>query len=345
MKLLILGGTAFLGRASVEAALARGHEVTLFNRGQTNPTLFPDVEQLRGDREHDLSALRGRRWDAVIDTSGYVSRVVRASVSLLADAVEHYTFISSQSVYADTTPIGIDERAPTLTLPDDVEDDNDTATYGARKALCEQVAEEIMPGRVLHLRAGLIVGPYDYIDRFAYWVRRVAEGGTVLAPGRPEHLIQLIDVRDLAEWNVRMAEQRLAGVYNVCGPERGLPMAELLDGCKRASNSDAAFVWVADDFLIEQGVTPFRDLPLWLPEAEFPGFFAIDCRKAFAAGLRCRPLVETAGDTLAWLHARDSLPATPKRFRVLQEGQLGLTPEREQALLRAWQEQQAAQTG
>lgn len=340
MKLLILGGTAFLGRASVEAALARGHEVTIFNRGQTHPALFPEVEKLHGDRERDLSALAGRRWDAVIDTCGYVSHAVRASVSLLADAVEHYTFISSQSVYADTTMPGADESAPTQTLEGEVEDDNDSATYGARKALCEQVAEQIMPGRVLHVRAGLIVGPHDYIDRFPYWVRRVAQGGTVLAPGRPQRRLQLIDVRDLAEWNIRMAEARQAGVYNVSGPQDELTMADLLDACKAASNSDAEFVWVDDQFLVEQEVTPFRELPLWLPEAEYPGFFEVDCRKAFAAGLTFRPLVETARATLDWVRSRDEQGEPPKRFRVLREGQLGLTPEREQTLLREWHARQ-----
>lgn len=342
MKLLILGGTAFLGRATVEAALARGHEVTLFNRGRTRSTLFPEVEQLHGDRTHDLSALAGRRWDTVIDTSGYTSPVVHASVSLLADAVEHYTFISSQSVYADTSPPGIDERAPLQTLPGDIEDDDDSSTYGARKALCEQVAEQIMPGRVLVVRAGLIVGPHDYIDRFPYWVRRIAQGGTVLAPGQPDQPVQLIDVRDMAEWNIRMAELRQAGVYNVSGPPQGLTMAGMFDACKAASDSDAEFVWVDDPFLVEHEVTPFRELPFWVPAAEYPGFYEIDCRKAFAAGLTCRSLVETARDTLAWDRTRESATEPPKRFRVLAEGQLGLTPEREQSLLREWRKRQEA---
>ena len=340
MKLLILGGTAFLGRATVEAALARGHEVTMFNRGKTRPELFPEAEKLHGDRATDLSALRGRRWDAVIDTCGYVSHVVRASTTLLADAVEHYTFISSESVYANTSRPGIDERAPTLTLENEIEDDEDSSTYGARKALCERVAEEVMPGRVLSLRAGLIVGPHDYIDRFPWWVRRVAQGGQTLAPGKPDQPIQLIDVRDLAEWNVRMAEARQVGVYNVSGPPQGLTMGETLDACKAASDSDAEFVWVDDHFLLEHEVTPFRELPLWLPAAEYPGFFEIDHSKAFAAGLRCRPLVETARDTLAWDRSRDASSEPPKRVRVVKEGQLGLTPEREQALLSAWRARQ-----
>lgn len=343
MKLLIIGGTAFVGRAAVAAALARGHEVTMFNRGKTHPELFPEVEKLHGDREHDLSALKGRRWDAVIDTCGYTGPAVHATTSLLADAVEHYTFISTQSVYANTSPPGIDESAPTQTEGADDETDDDSTTYGARKARCERVAEENMPGRVLSLRAGLIVGPHDYIDRFPWWVRRVARGGTVLAPGKPDTPLQLIDVRDLAEWNVRMAEARQVGIYNAGGPSQGLTMGEMLDACKAASGSDAEFVWVADQFLLAHEVTPFRDLPLWLPADEYPGFFEIDCGKAYAAGLTFRPLVETARDTLAWDRSRAASDDAPKRTRVLKEGQLGLTPEREQALLDEWQAQSQSQ--
>ena len=185
MNLLILGGTVFLGRHLVEAALARGHAVTLFNRGQHNPDLFPEVERLRGDRDGDLQALEGRRWDAVVDTCGYVPRVVRASAEMLAPNVDHYTFISSISVYADTSKPGIDEQAPVGTLDDPTTEEVTGESYGPLKALCEQAAEAAMPGRVLNIRPGLIVGPHDPTDRFTYWVRRVAEGGEVLAPGNP----------------------------------------------------------------------------------------------------------------------------------------------------------------
>lgn len=336
MKLLILGGTEFLGRYLVEAALARGHEVTLFNRGRTNADLFPAVEKLRGDRHTDLSALRGRRWDAVIDTSGYSSAVVRASAELLADAVEHYTFISSLSVYPDAMTPGQDEQAPVSTLPDEREDENNWETYGARKALCERTIEAILPGRTLSLRAGLIVGPHDYIDRFPWWVRRIAQGGEVLAPGRPAREIQLIDVRDLAEWNVRMAEARQAGVYNADGPDYPLTMEQVLTACKEASGSDARFTWVDDDFLLAHEVVPFVELPIWLPEATAAGFYAFDCRKAHAAGLTFRPLVETARATLDWDRARTPAEREPTRSRIATIGAHGLTPERERALLEAW---------
>lgn len=241
MKILILGGTLFVGRHLVEAAQARGHSVTLFNRGQTNPYAFPDVETLRGDRDGALAALRGRRWDAVIDTCGYVPRIVRASATALADAVEHYTFIASGSVYADLSHGNIDEHALVETVADETTEDV-AAHYGALKALCERAAEAAMPGRVLVVRAGLLVGPYDPLGRFIYWLRRVARGGVVLAPGRPERQIQLIHARDMADWIVRMAEGQQTGVYNVAGPDHKLTMEQLLETTRTATGSDAQFV-------------------------------------------------------------------------------------------------------
>src|SRR5579885_1733748 len=239
MKLLILGGTVFLGRHIVEAALARGHEITLFNRRQHNGELFPEVEKLRGDRNGDLSALEGRRWDAAIDTSGYFPRVVRASAQKLSGAVDHYTFISSISVYADFTQVGMDENAPVGTLKDESVEEITGESYGPLKVLCEQAAEQAMPGRVLNIRPGLIVGPHDPSDRFTYWPRRLARGGDVLAPGRPERLVQLIDVRDLAEWNIRAAEARLTGLFNATGPSGELTMAQVIDACRNVAESDA----------------------------------------------------------------------------------------------------------
>src|SRR5262245_38592594 len=194
MKLLILGGTVFLGRYLVETALAHGHEVTLFNRGQHNPDLYPDVEKLHGDRDGGLDILRGRRWDAVIDTCGYVPRVVRASAELLAGAVDHYTFISSISAYPSFKAIGNDERPPVGTLADPTVEEVTGESYGPLKALCEQAVEQALPGRTLNIRPGLIVGPYDPSDRFTYWPHRVAQGGEVLAPGRPERHVQVVDV-------------------------------------------------------------------------------------------------------------------------------------------------------
>jgi 2'-hydroxyisoflavone reductase len=326
MHLLMLGGTVFLGRHIVEAALARGHEVTLFNRGQNNPDLFPDLEKLRGDRDGDLHALEGRRWDAVIDPSGYVPRIVRASAGLLADAVEHYTFISSISVYADFATVGMDESAPVGTLEDETVEEV-LPNYGPLKALCEQAAEQAMPGRVLNVRAGLIVGPHDPSDRFTYWPVRVATGGEVLAPDTPERPVQIIDVRDLAEWTVRMAEGRQSGTLNTTGPDHELSMGRLLDECRAVSGSDARPVWVREQFLLDAGITPWTELPLWVPDTEEnAGFNRIDCRRAFASGLTFRPLAETVRATLDWDATRPA--GTPRRN--------GLRPEREAELLAAW---------
>ncbi len=218
MDLLILGGTGFLGRHLVERALAYGHRVTLFNRGLSGPDLFPEVETIRGDREGNLSALRGRRWDAVIDTCGYVPRVVRASAALLAGAVDHYTFVSSISVYSDAIEPGADEGAPVKELADPTVEEVTGETYGGLKALCERAAEEEMPGKVLNIRPGLISGPHDPTDRFTYWPRRISAGGEVLAPDRLERRVQFIDVRDLAVWIVKMSAERRTGTYNATDP-------------------------------------------------------------------------------------------------------------------------------
>lgn len=341
MKLLILGGTVFLGRHLVEAALVRGHEVTLFNRGQHEPDLYPQVEKLRGDRHGDLTALRGRTWDAAIDTNGYVPRAVRAITQLLADSISHYTFISSISVYADFRTLGMKEDAPVGTItPEQVHKAELVTpagkviaraygeTYGPLKALCERTAEETLPGRVLAVRPGLIVGPYDYSDRFTYWPTRVAQGGEVLAPGRPERSIQFIDVRDLAEWIVRMVEAKQVGIYNAPGLEEALTMQQLLEACKAVSGSDAHFTWLSDSFLLEAGAMPWGEIPLWIPEndPDAAGFLHVNGDKAIAAGLIFRPVTETICDTLAWDGTR------PPNI----ERQAGLSRERERELLQAW---------
>src|ERR671919_793322 len=222
MDLLILGGTGFLGRHLVEAALGDGHRPTLFNRGLNEPGLFPEVEKLEGDREGNLSAHLGRRWDAVIDTCGYVPRFVRVSAGLLADAIEHYTFVSSISVFSDAIAPGADEEAPVRELPDPTVEEVTEETYGGLKALCERAAEEMLPDRVLNVRPGLISGPHDPTDRFTYWPRRVAAGGEILAPGRPDRAEQIIDARDLAAWCVGLAESRPAGILNAIGPAHTL---------------------------------------------------------------------------------------------------------------------------
>jgi 2'-hydroxyisoflavone reductase len=324
MDVLILGGTGFLGRHLVEAALGRGHRVTLFNRGIKAPDLFPEVETIEGDREADLSSLSGRRWDAAIDTCGYVPRVVRASAKTLADAVDHYTFVSSISVYPDDIVPGADEESPVQELPDPTVEEVTGETYGGLKALCERAVEEEMPGRVFNVRPGLISGPHDPTDRFTYWPRRIDAGGEVLAPERPERVVQFIDVRDLAAWIIEMAAERRTGTFNATGPDYKLEMGRLLEACK-AVGGDAELVWVSEDFLEEHGVEPFTELPLWVPR-EDAALLDVDCGKAIEAGLTFRSLSETIEDVLEWDRARP----------VGTELAAGLTPEREQELLRAW---------
>jgi 2'-hydroxyisoflavone reductase len=334
MKLLVLGGTKFLGRHVVEAALARGDEVTIFNRGLHNADLFPEVEKLRGDRDGGLGVLRGRRWDAAVDTSGYVPRLVRASAETLSDSVNFYVFISSVSVYADFRQPN-DEDSPTAKLADESSEEATGGAYGALKALCERAAEESMPGRVLSVRAGLIVGPYDPTGRFTYWTERIARGGEVLAPAPRAMRVQFVDARDLSEWILRMADARRAGVFNAAGADYALTMEGFLEACREACASDARFTWVGEQFLDEHGVEPWGGLPLWLPESsEYHRFFmALNCGRALAAGLAFRPVAETARDTLAWQRAGSPGIVTDAPNSVQAHT---LKPERERELLDAW---------
>jgi len=325
MELLIIGGTRFLGRALVDEARAAGHTLTLFNRGRSNPALYPDVEQLHGDRDGGLAALAGRRWDAAIDTCGYVPRVVRAAADFLAPAIDHYTFISTMSVYAEPLAEGTDEAAPVGTIPDESIEEITGGSYGPLKALCERAATEAMDGRALHVRSGLIVGPHDASDRFSYWPARVARGGEVLAPVSPDYGVQFIDVRDLAAWTLRATAARLTGAYNVTGPERPLPIGRLLDAARDLTGSDARFTWVPDDFLTAHDVGPYVELPLWVP-ADAGGFNSFNINRALAAGLTFRPVTETIADTLAWLATRPDDTV----WRA------GLTAEREAQLLAEW---------
>jgi nucleoside-diphosphate-sugar epimerase len=325
MKLLILGGTVFLGRHLVEAALRRQHQVTLFNRGQHNPDLFPQIEKLTGDRDGGLEVLRDRQWDAVIDTCGYVPRLVNASARRLADAVERYIFISTLSVYADPPFTGMDETAPLGRLEDETVEQITGETYGPLKALCEKAVEDVLPGRTLIIRPGLIVGPYDPSDRFTYWPTRLAHGGEVLAPDSPDRLTQFIDVRDLTNWILSMTENRQTGVFNATGPEYPLTFGKFLATCRETTHSQATFTWVSDQFLLDQHVAPYTELPLWLP-GEYAAADAVSIARALSQGLEFRPLAETVAATWAWDQTRP--PATPRRN--------GLSPEREQALLQAW---------
>jgi 2'-hydroxyisoflavone reductase len=327
MRILILGGTRFLGRHIVECALGRGHEVTLFHRGRSNPDLFPSCTTILGDRDGGLGALGSSRWDVAVDTCGYVPRLVSASARFLAGSVDHYVFISSISVYPDLTA-AVDETSPVGSMADESVEEITWQTYGPLKVLCERALEEAMPGRGLSVRAGLIVGPHDPTDRFTYWPSRVAGGGTVLAPGRREAKLQFIDVRDLSGWIVNAAERRLSGPFNVTGPAEPLTMESFLACCAETAGGEVDFTWVSDEFLTAQGVEPWMGLPLWYPG----GDFRTNCDRAIREGLSFRPLAETVRDTLAWA---TTLPRD-------REWRAGIPRERERAVLDAWRESRAS---
>lgn len=327
MRLLIIGGTIFLGRHLVEAARAAGHQVTVFHRGRHEAPLPAEVERVLGDRDGGLDALAGGTWDAVVDTCGYAPRVVRASAELLADACEHYTFVSSISVYASPFPTGADEHAPLGRLDDPSTEQVTGETYGPLKALCEQAAEDAMPGRVLNVRPGLIVGPYDLTERYTYWPRRIARGGEMLAPGDGSAPVQLIDARDLAAWIVRCAEQRITGTYNTTGPDEPMRFDEFLAPQIGALGSDARPVWIDEAFLAGHQVQPWTELPLWIPsDDEDANLNRVDCARAIADGLTFRSLEDIARDTLTWDRLR------PEEAK----GGASLTAEKEQAVLDAW---------
>ncbi|NOK17523.1 NAD-dependent epimerase/dehydratase family protein [Corallococcus carmarthensis] len=333
LNILILGGTKFLGPALVQAAQARGHTLTLFNRGKTNPGLFPDVEKLQGDRDPNkgegLKALAGRKWDAVIDTSGYVPRIVKASAGLLAPNVGQYVFISSVSVYKEVAKKDINESDAVATIQDETVEDIGEGNYGALKALCEQAAEAALPGRTLNIRPGLIVGPDDGSDRFTYWPLRVAKGGEVLAPGDGEDPVQVIDARDLAAFIIRNVERRTMGIFNVTGPVQTMKMKGMLEDIQKVTGGDARFTWVDATFLDQQKVTSFGDMPGWVPRAgPEGGLGAVSIARATQAGLATRPLTDTVRDTLTWFRA---LP--PDRQEKLRAG---LSAEREKEVLAAW---------
>lgn len=304
MNLLILGGTVFLGRHLAELALKRGHSVTLFNRGSHSDVL-PDIEQLHGERDGDLEVLKGRKWDAVIDTSGYVPRVVRKSASLLAHLTDHYTFISSISVYEDFSKQNLDEEAVRGKLKDESVEDIGDGNYGPLKALCESAVQEKFPGHSLIVRPGLIVGPYDPTDRFSYWPWRMKKGGNVLAPGNPQAHVQWIDVRDLASFVLDLVEKKQTGVYHATGPSSPLTMKQFLEACRDTLNPAARLQWIPEEFLLNQGVAYWSEVPLWISkEANMDGFLAVDNRKAIKAGLTFRPIQETVRDTAEWLQTR-----------------------------------------
>ncbi len=334
MKLLVLGGTQFLGRAAVESALEQGHDVTLFNRGETNPELFPEAEKLRGDRATD--AIPDDEWDAVIDTSGYIPGDVRRSADALRDSVERYLYVSSISVYAGFSE-GPTEDSERAQLAPKHPDDAMLPTYenyGALKALCEDVVMDAFAEGAVIVRPGLIVGPHDPTGRFTYWPHRIARGGDVLVPGTPDRPVQVVDVRDLAEWIVDACESRLTGVFDGIGP--ALPIGDLLADAAGGVDAETSFTWVDQTFLTEQGVEPWSgsdSIPLWLPRPEYDGLPAHDATPSLNAGLHIRTLADTTRDTLAWLDANHDAPVT------------GISLERERQLLDAWHTQKTGRGG
>jgi 2'-hydroxyisoflavone reductase len=330
MRILILGGTGFIGPNQVRYAVARGHKVSVFNRGKTNPGSLPaGVEHLEGDRNGKLDALKGKTWDAVIDNPSTLPRWVRTAAQLLKDSASHYLFISTISVYADNSKPGSDETSPTITLPDPNVEEIVGLNYGGLKALSEKEAERAFPGRTTVVRPGLIVGAGDNTDRFSYWPIRIARGGEVLAPGDPTDRVQFIDARDLGEWTIRLLEQKTYGTFNGVGPAHPLTIAEMLYGIKAVTTAGAQFTWVPASFLEEQKVAPWTDMPVWIPPTgEYAGFGNRSIKKALDAGLTFRSLADTAATTLAFAESR---PA--ERQEKLKAG---LTPEREREVLAAW---------
>ena len=306
MRILVLGGTLFLGRAFVEASLRGGHELTLLTRGRTNRDLFPEAEQLHGDRTSDLSALEGRSWDAVVDTSTFLPPVAMSSAQALRDRVGRYLYVSSVSAYADLSLAPV-EGAPVATgAPDESEEH-----YGALKAACEQIVEERYGDRALIVRPGLIVGPHDPTGRFTYWPHRVARGGCVLAPGTPHDPKQFIDVRDLAEWMLGRLEHDEGGLFNATGVP--IPFGVVLTTCRQVSGSDARFLWAPSERLVAEGVGEWMELPLWIASPEFAGMQQADVSRAVAAGLTFRPLAETIRATLDEAELKDGVGLAPER--------------------------------
>jgi 2'-hydroxyisoflavone reductase len=337
MRILILGGTGFTGPYQVRYAMSRGHKVTTFNRGKTHPGELPnEVEQLIGDRNGKLDALKDRRWDVVIDNPTTLPAWVRDAAQILKGNVDRYVFTSTISVYEDSKK-GPDENAP-LQKYDGSDPYKETLeamkasgfkTYGPLKALSEKEAEKWFPGRTLIIRPGLIVGPRDESDRFTYWPLRIDRGGEVLAPGAPNDSVQFIDGRDLAEWTIRMAENRETGIYNATGPAKPIGMGGMLDGIKAALKSSANFTWVSEQFLTDQKVQAWSDMPVWAGAED--GVTRTDINRALGKGLTFRPLADTARDTLAWFK---SLPQDRQSHL-----KAGVTPEREAEVLANWKKQ------
>ncbi len=339
LKLLILGGTGFIGPHMVERALERGHTVTLFNRGKTNTHLFPDLEKLKGNRDPDkdegLSALEGRDWDAAIDTASFFPRVTGASANLLADHVDQYVFISSISVYKDGSIHNMTEDAAVGTIEDETVEEITGGTYGPLKALCEQAAYKAMGGRATNIRPGFIVGPRDKaVKRFPQWVMRVAKREEIVAPGTPDDPVQYIDARDLAAFVIHSLEEKITGYFNAVGPKDRLGIGAMIDGLKKGCGTDPKVTWVSGKFIEESGI----QMPLvpWMPpDSEAAGYGTVSNARAVAAGMTFRSVQDTARDTLKWIEEEETDERRDQIMKILNSGN-------EDKLLEAWK---AAQTG
>jgi len=338
MRILILGGTGFTGPFQVQYALSRGHKVTVFNRGKTHPGELPrEAEQLLGDRNGQLDALKGRKWDVVVDIPTTLPVWVRDAAQILKGNVDRYVFISTISVYSDNSKPGMDESGPLARYEgaDAMKETQETlrasrfGLYGPLKVLSEQEAEKWFPGKALIIRPGLIVGPGDESDRFTYWPVRIDRGGEILAPGKPSDAVQFIDARDLAEWTIRMVEQGTTGTFNATGPKSKLTMGEMLEGIKKATKTESRFTWADADFLAAQKVRPWSDMPVWVPpRGDSAGFAEISIKKALDKGLTFRAIPDTSRATLDWFRKQ-----APERQAKLKAG---LSPEREAEVLAAW---------
>jgi 2'-hydroxyisoflavone reductase len=341
LKILVLGGTGLIGPPMVEYAIARGHEVTLFNRGKTKTHLFPELEKLRGDRADDLSSVEaqvtaGRRWDAVVDNTASIPRWVTASAGLLAEAADYYLYTSSISAYADSSIPNQDETAPVgqispedeakVLTPKDITGEN----YGPLKARCEAEARKAFSKkRSCVVRPGLIVGPGDYSDRFTYWPARIYKGGEVMAPGNPDDPVQFIDARDLGEWNIRLVENGTTGIFNGVGPRSPMSIAGMLYGIRATVDNDISFTWVDADFLEKHEVQPWMHMTVWVPPVgKYAGFAASNIDRAIEAGLTFRPLADTAVATIKYWNSLDEEKRSKPRA--------GCPAELEEKVLKAW---------
>lgn len=339
LDILILGGTGFTGPEQVNYALARGHKITLFNRNRTRPDFFKGkVNQIIGDLNGDASALKGRKFDVVIDNPTTLPYWVRNAAQHLAGNVGHYIFISTISVYPDNSVPNADESAPTTPMPEGIDPytqvrEHAGQYYGAMKTFSEQEVARHYPRNHTVIRPGLIVGPLDRSDRFTYWPARINRGGEVLAPGTPDDPAQIIDARDLAEWTIRVAENRTLGTFNATGPQHPTTMAEVLHGIKAVTTAGAQFTWVPTEFLAKHEVRGWRHMPIWLPpEGPTAGFLRRNVAKAVAAGLTFRPLAVTAKDTLDW-----HLKRPEAELKAMADGAVaGLPAAKEAEVLAAW---------